>query len=395
VTERTRRSSRGSRAGLAGRGAGAGLATRLLVAQSLVLLASAATSWVVASVVADGIFHEHLDRAGVGHTAAETVHVERAFADSLIIALGVALVTSVLMALVVTGYFTRRVQRSTAAVAASAAKIAEGRYGSRVPSPGLGSEFDQLAATINQLAERLGDVETTRRRILADLAHEMRTPLATIEAHLEAVEDGVRSLDEGTLAVLHGGTQRLQRLAEDISAVSRAEEGRLESRPVLTAPRDLVESAAASAHNAFATQRVGLTVDAAPAAGAAVLVDPERMAQVLGNLLENALRHTPPGGEVHLSVRQPDRRWVEIQVNDTGEGIAPEHLGHVFERFYRADPARSRSPGGSGIGLTISRALVEAHGGGLSVTSPGPGMGTTFTIRLPAAPPSAPTEYTP
>lgn len=361
-----------------------GLAARLLGAQALVLLAGAATSWVVASAVAPGIFHTHLLRAGVGHTASETVHVERAFNDSLLIALGVALVTSVLMALGVTAYFTRRVQRSTAAVAQSAVDIAAGEYGARVPSPGLGTEFDQLAHTINQLAERLGDVETTRRRILADLAHEMRTPLASIAAHLEAVEDGVRELDGPTLTVLHEGTARLQRLAEDIGSVSRAEEGRLESRPVRSSPRELLESAAAAARDAYEANEVRLVVEEATVTGD-VLVDPQRIAQVLGNLLDNALRHTPPGGTVSLRLRQPDPGWVELDVSDTGEGIAPEHLPHVFERFYRADPSRGRSRGGSGIGLTISRALVEAHGGGLSVTSAGPGHGSTFTVRLPTA----------
>ena len=360
------------------------LAARLLGAQTLVLLAGAATTWVVASMVAPGTFHTHLQHAGVGHTAAETIHVERAFNDSLLIALGVALVTSVLMALGVTAYFTRRVQRSTAAVAESAVDIASGQYRARVPSPGLGSEFDLLATTINELAERLGDVETTRRRILADLAHEMRTPLASIEAHLEAVEDGVRELDEATLAVLHSDTSRLQRLAEDISAVSQAEEGRLESRPVPTMAGTLLESAAAAARDAFDAKGVALLVDADTVAGP-VLVDPQRMAQVLGNLLDNALRHTPPGGTVKLTVGQPDRRWVELNVGDTGEGIDPAHLPHVFERFYRADAARARSRGGSGIGLTISRALVEAHGGRLSASSEGLGKGATFTVRLPVA----------
>lgn len=360
------------------------LAARLLGAQSLVLLAGAATTWVVASMVAPGTFHTHLQHAGVGHTAAEAIHVERAFNDSLLIALGVALVTSVLMALGVTAYFTRRVQRSTAAVAESAVDIASGQYRARVPSPGLGSEFDLLATTINELAERLGDVETTRRRILADLAHEMRTPLASIEAHLEAVEDGVRELDEATLAVLHSDTSRLQRLAEDISAVSQAEEGRLESRPVPTMAGTLLESAAAAARDAFDAKGVELLVDADTVAGP-VLVDPQRMAQVLGNLLDNALRHTSRGGTVKLTVGQPDRRWVELKVGDTGEGIDPAHLPHVFERFYRADAARARSRGGSGIGLTISRALVEAHGGRLSASSEGLGKGATFTVRLPVA----------
>lgn len=364
----------------------AGLSTRLLVAQGLVLLAGAATSWVVASVVAPGIFHEHLVAAGVGHSSDEAAHVEEAFGSALIISLGVALLTSVLMALVVTGYFTRRVQRSTTHVAQAASRIAEGNFSARVPSPGLGPEFDQLATTVNDLAERLGDVEGTRRRILADLAHEMRNPLATIEAHLEALEDGVRTLDEPTLAAIHGGTQRLHRLAEDIAAVSRAEEGQLESRPVRTSPRGLLEAAAAAAQDAYDTGQVRLVVEpTGPLPD--VHVDPERMGQVLANLLENALRHTPPGGAVRLSAMRPDNHWVEIDVTDDGEGIAPEHLPHVFERFYRADPARRRRPdgSGSGIGLTISRALVEAHGGGLSVHSAGPGLGATFSIRLPAA----------
>jgi signal transduction histidine kinase len=241
-----------------------------------------------------------------------------------------------------------------------------------------------MAATINQLAERLEDVETTRRRILGDLAHEMRTPLASIEAHLEAVEDGVRELDDNTLTVLHEGTARLQRLAEDIGAVSRAEEGRLESRPVLSSPQDMLESAATTARDAFDAKGVGLVIEASNIRDQ-VLVDPQRMAQVLGNLLDNALRHTPHGGTVSLALRRPDPGWVELDVTDTGDGIAPEHLPHLFERFYRADPSRGRARGGSGIGLTISRALVEAHGGGLSVTSSGPGRGSTFTVRLPVA----------
>ena len=360
-----------------------GLAPRLLAAQALVLLAGAVTSWLVASAVGPRIFHDHLLQAGVGHTSTEAAHVEEAFGSALLVALGVALTASVLLALGVTAFFTRRVQRSTSAVAESASMIARGDYGSRVPSPGLGAEFDQLAATINGLAQRLGDVESTRRRLLADLAHEMRTPLGSIEAHLEAIEDGVRSMDAETLEVLHSNTTRLHRLAEDITAVSRAEEGGLDIRPVRTSTRTLVEVAATSAHDAYAAKRVNLAVDVA--ASPTVIVDPERMAQVLGNLLDNALQHTPPGGRVTVTVAEPDPHWVEIVVADDGEGIGPEHLSHIFERFYRADPARSRAHGGSGIGLTISRALVEAHGGGISAASPGRDQGASFTVRLPAA----------
>ena len=370
---RTRRQAWGS-----GR---AGLAPRLLIAQTLVLVAGAVTTWLVASVVGPSIFHDHLRQAGVGHSPSEAGHVEEAFGSALLIALGVALTASVVLALGVTAFFTRRVQRSTAAVAHSASKIASGHYESQVPSPGLGSEFDQLATTINDLAQRLGDVETTRRRLLADLAHEMRTPLGSIEAHLEAIEDGVRSLDDQTLEVLHGNTARLQRLAEDISAVARAEEGGLDLRPVPTGTDTLVESATAAAHNTYDAKRVTLEADTRPVGS--VMADPDRMAQVLANLLDNALQHTPPGGRVRVSVSKPDPDWVEITVTDNGEGIEAHHMVHVFERFYRADPARSRVRGGSGIGLTISKALVEAHGGGLSASSAGPGSGAEFTIRLP------------
>lgn len=369
------------------RGAGgigrAGLAPRLLIAQTLVLVAGAATSWVVAAIVGPSIFHDHLRQAGVGHSAAEAAHVEEAFGSALIIALGAALTASVILALGVTAFFTRRIQRSTTAVANSAAKIANGQYQTQVPSPGLGAEFDQLAATINDLARRLGDVEATRRRLLADLAHEMRTPLSSIEAHLEAVEDGVRRLDDGTMDVLHGNTARLQRLAEDISAVARAEEDGRDLRRVPTRAAALVDSAVAAARNAYVSKQVTLVVD--ERADGVVLADPDRMVQVLSNLLNNALQHTAAGGDVLVAVRKPDPHWIEITVIDNGEGIEAEHLPHIFERFYRADPARSRDRGGSGIGLTISKALVESHGGGLSVSSPGRGRGSNFTVRLPLA----------
>lgn len=359
-----------------------GLATRLLAAQSLVLLAGALTTWLVASAVAPGIFHEHLLQAGVSHTVDEASHVEEAFAFSLIIALVVALLVSVTVALAVTWYFTRRVQRSVAAVAVSASAIAEGRHGSRVPSPALGVEFDHLAGTVNQLAQRLEAVETTRRRMLADLAHEMRTPLATIDAHLEAIEDGVRELDEPTLSVLRSSTHRLGRLAQDVTAVSRAEEGQLEMSLRPTNPRALVDGAAVAARDAFDTK--GVRLSTAAVVTPLVAADAERMAQVLGNLLDNALRHTPVGGTVTLATASSDPRWVEITVADTGVGIEPEALGHIFDRFYRADLARTRDRGGSGIGLTISRALVEAHGGGISARSAGKGAGATFVVRLPA-----------
>lgn len=364
------------------RKASPGFTTRLLVAQALVLMAGALTTWLVASAVGPEIFRDHLNRAGVAKSSAESTHVEEAFAAALIISLLVALLAAVLMALLATWYFTRRVQRSMLAVAATAAEIATGRFSSRVSSPGLGGGVDQLVDTFNQLAHRLDTTEITRRRMLADLAHEMRTPLGTLDAHLEALEDGVRELDEPTLSVLRSSTHRLGRLAQDISAVSRAEEGNLEIHPVPIDPRELIDSASSEAQEKFATKGVRLVENVT--AGTTVLADPERMVQVLGNLLDNALRHTAEGGTVTLTSRSVDKHWVELEVQDSGDGIEPEHLAHVFDRFYRADTARNREHGGSGIGLAIAKALVEAHGGGISADSPGHGHGATFTVRLPS-----------
>ena len=356
-------------------------ATRLLLAQGLVLVAGALTTWLVASAVGPSIFHDHLSRAGVEHTSAETRHVEEAFGSALLISLGVALLISVVAALAVSWYFSRHVQRSLSQVSDAAAELAAGRYEVRVSDPRLGAEFASLADTYNALAERLAATEATRRRMLADLAHEMRTPLATIEAHLEAVEDHVRELDADTVAVLRDSTRRLGRLAEDITAVSSAEEGNLHLDPRPVDAARLAEAAAAAATDRYAAGGVELRTVLHPSGS--VTVDAERIGQVLGNLLDNALRHTPAGGTVTLSCDRVDR-WVEYVVADTGEGIAPEHLPHLFDRFYRVDAARDRGHGGSGIGLAIAKALAEAHGGGVSAASAGRGRGATFTVRLPA-----------
>lgn len=355
-------------------------AARLLVAQALVLVAGALTTWLVASLVGPGLFSDHLQQAGVAHTASEIRHVEEAFLSALVISIALALVASVAAALAVSWYFSRRVQRSIGDVAEAASQIAAGTYGARVPDPGLGGEFAMLAATYNRLAERLASTEATRRSMLADLAHEMRTPLATIEAHLEAVEDGLRTLDDGTLAVIRGSTHRLRRLAEDMAAVSRAEEGGLDLTLGAVDAAGLAAAAAEVARDRFVAHHVLLQTDLSEAGQ--VRVDADRIGQVLGNLLDNALRHTPAGGTVTLACRRVDE-WVEYRVTDTGGGVEAEHLPHLFDRFYRADTARDRDHGGSGIGLAIAKALVEAHGGGISVTSAAPGEGTTFRVRIP------------
>lgn len=360
----------------------AGLAARLLAIQVLVALTGVLTAWVVALLVGPPLFHEHLLRASAAHARDQTAHAEEAFASATAISLSIALLAAGLTALIASWYTTRRIGRPVVLAAEAAAEIAAGRYDARLPPAGLGPEFDAMADSFNQMAGRLSAVETTRRRLLSDLAHEMRTPLATIGAYLEGIQDGITPADASAWAVLHEQTHRLSRLAEDISAVSRAEEHQLplSLRPIK--PVDLVNDAVHVAAARFETKGVSLsaTVDRALPL---IDGDPDRLGQVLGNLLDNALRMTPAGGGVNVSAAST-AGGVNIEVSDTGAGIAAEHVDHVFERFYRADTARDRAHGGSGIGLAISKALVEAHGGRVSAHSPGPGHGATFRVWLPA-----------
>ncbi len=362
---------------------GAGLAGRLLLAQALVLMAGALTAWLVATTVGPSVFHDHLARANVGSTPAQILHTEVAYQRANAISLSLALTAALAAALGVSVYMTRRIGRSVATIAAAASDVAGGHYDVRVPAPGLGPEFDALASGFNQMAGRLGSVEGTRRRLLADLGHEMRTPVATLEAYLEALEDGLATLDAKTAALLRSQTRRLARLSEDIGTVSRAEEGqvRLDTRTVQ--PESVVTTAVDAAMEPYNAKGVYLVKDIA-AGLPKLFLDPERMGQVLGNLLDNGLRHTPTGGTVTISATSsPRSAGVELSVADTGEGIPAEHLPRVFERFYRVDAARDRAHGGSGIGLAIAKALTEAHGGQLTVTSPGTGQGSTFRILLP------------
>jgi len=360
------------------------LAGRLLVAQALVLLTGTLTAWTIAATVGPSVFHQHLAKANVGSTPAQILHTERAYQSSNAISLSWALLTALVVAMAVNVYVARRIGRSVATIADAASDVASGHYDVRVPAPGLGAEFDTLASGFNQMAGRLGSVEGTRRRLLADLGHEMRTPVATLDAYLEALEDGVATLDVGTVELLRSQTRRLARLSEDISTVSRTEEGQVQLDMRTVHPESMVKTAVQSVDEAYQAKGVRLVADIA-AGLPALTIDPERIGQVLGNLLDNALRHTPAGEMVTISAAtSPRTGGVALRVADTGEGIPAEHLDHVFERFYRVDTARDRTHGGSGIGLAIAKALVEAHGGQLTVTSPGARQGSTFQVVLPS-----------
>lgn len=358
-----------------------GLASRFLAAIVVVVLVASATAWVVAVAIGPVIFHEHMSTSAAG--PAVVAHAEEAFRTASALALALALLVALGTSIAVSLFVARRIARSLAPVTAATRRVAAGDHSARVPTAGMGAEFDALVAGFNTMAGDLARVESTRTRMLADLAHEMRTPVATLDGYLEAILDGVQQADEATVTMLRDQVARLARLAQDITLVTTAEEGRLSMSREPVAVTGLVDSAAAQAAAAYAQRGVELEVHVAEeAVDAVVEADAVRLGQVLTNLLDNALRHTPPGGRVELGVeREGDA--VRVRVCDDGEGIPAEHLPFVFDRFYRVDAARDRAHGGSGVGLAIAKAITRAHGGSVSVASDGPGRGADFTLTLP------------
>jgi signal transduction histidine kinase len=360
------------------------LAARLLVAIALVVAADGLTAWLVAGAIGPAMFHRHMLEAGPNQDPVAVLHAEEAFRSAGALSLTVALAAAVLASLAVSLFLTRRIGRSLASLSDAAARVAGGTFDAHVPNPRFGTEFDELADAFNAMATRLQDSEALRRRLLADVAHELRTPVATLAAYLEGIEDGVETMTPQTIAVLRAQASRLTLLARDLAAVTQAESRDLVLNRARVPPQELLTAAALAVGDRFADRGVRLNADIDQ--GLPVLdVDRDRMAQVLGNLLDNALRHTPPGGTVTLTARADGVDRVRVVVEDDGEGIEPEHLPHLFERFYRADTARDRDHGGSGIGLAITKALVEAHGGTIVAKSRGRGHGSQFEILLPTA----------
>lgn len=264
--------------------------------------------------------------------------------------------------------------------------LAEGRYELRVPvpagSPETHDELARLAQAFNRMAGQLEQTEAMRRQLVGDVSHELRTPLTAIKGSLEALIDGVLPAEPETYHQIYREADRLQRLVDDLLELSRVEARAYELTRQPLAVADLFKTAIQRLGRAYTDKGVDLRVEPLPNLPQ-FQGDPDRLGQVLINLLANALQHTPTGGQVTLRARQAGGE-IHVSVQDSGAGIPAEHLKHLFTRFYRVDKSRSRqSGGGSGIGLTIARHLVEAHGGHIWAESPGEGQGSTFTFSLP------------
>ena len=355
------------------------LTPRLLLNNVLVIVAGAGTVLVVVLLVAPSVFQLHLARAGVAADSDALPHILMALEDAVLVAVGIGVVAAALTAAGISWVVARRLAAPVWDAADTSRRLADGHLDARVLDPGMGPEFATLAASVNELAERLQATEATRRALTADLAHQLRTPIASIEATIEAVRDDVLPADHQTWDTLAAQSARLRRLVADLEVVSRAEERQLLLSAEAVPVPALVDAAVAAHRERY--RSAGVRLDASvDGSTPRVVVDPERIQEVLGSLLDNALRCTPAGGTVTV-VGRPTATGdaAVIAVTDTGVGLTPTERGQIFRRFAKA----ADSPG-SGLGLTIARAIVESHHGTLTADSEGPGTGARFTIALPA-----------
>ena len=269
----------------------------------------------------------------------------------------------------------------------AASEVARGDLSQRVDAK-PGSELGDLGIAFNNMAGALEDAESERRRLVADIAHELRSPLTNIQGYIEAIKDGVLEADESTIDTIYSQTKHLGALVEDLRLLALVEAGSLRLELTDADISELVSDAAEAFRPRAVDRSIVLEVTVSDGMPGARL-DPTRIRQVVSNLIENAITHTPNGGRVVVNVSPTTHAGAAvISVSDTGTGISPEDLPHVFDRFYRVDPSRNRVTGGAGLGLTIVKRLVEVHGGRVDVTSVF-GSGTTFTVQIPFAGPES------
>ena len=296
-------------------------------------------------------------------------------------ALAVAAAAATISALAISLFVSRRLVIPIRQMMQASRRIAAGSYRERVQVTGE-DELGRLALSFNQMAATLNQTETMRRDLIANVAHELRTPLATIKGYMEGLIDGVLPPQPDIYQQVYREADRLERLVSDLQELSRVEAGAYELHRQSLAVALLIRQVVRRLLPQFEEKEVGLQLEV-PVDLPLVQADEDRLSQVLLNLIGNALQYTPAGGTVTVKAEKQGSQLL-ITVQDNGIGIPAEHLSHLFTRFYRVDKSRSRAGGGSGIGLTIVKHLVEAHGGQVWAESPGSGQGSTFGFSLPA-----------
>ncbi len=305
--------------------------------------------------------------------------VEQTYLNRTNQALWLAALGAVLVALVMGIFLARSFARPLRALTSAAHRMAEGELDQEVRVSSR-DEIGQLTQAFNSMSTAVSKANALRRQMTADIAHDLRTPLTVIAGYVESMRDKVLKPTPERLDLIHSEIERLQVMVEDLRTLSRADAGELTLNRQRVSPRTLLEHVAAVYHHQAEQKRIALITDL-PDELPEVLVDETRLAQVLGNIINNALRFTPEGGTILLGASRVEGS-VQLYVQDTGSGIQPKDLPYIFERFYRADKSRTNTEGASGLGLAIARALVTAHGGTISAESV-LGQGTKMTIVLP------------
>ena len=363
------------------------LGAKLFLANLVVILVGIGILAITIQVTIPSAFNRHMagmmtngvgmgqgQGQGLGKTLFEN------FRASMFESLGYAVTASVIAALLVSFFISRRIVAPVRTLTNASQHIAEGHYAERVQVSGS-DEIAQLAARFNKMTTQLEQVESMRRQLIGDVAHELRTPLTSIKGYMEGLIDGVLPSTPETFDQIHHEADRLSRLVDDLQELSRVE---AKAYPLdfrsLTVP-NLVQTTLKRLSPQATAKRISLR-SSLPADLPHILADEDRITQVLVNLVANAIQYTPEDGEVTISAARHEDE-IHISVKDTGIGIPPEFLANLFTRFYRVDKSRSRNAGGgSGIGLTIAKHLVEAHGGRIWAESTGEGQGSTFSFSL-------------
>ncbi len=361
-------------------GDGPNLRVRVFGVMGLVVLAGAGTLLLVALLAAPALFYRALTAAGVDQNTELAARVHQAFATATLVSIAAGVGAATLVAATMSILVARRITRPISEAAKAAGRLAAGDYSARATSSRMGPELATLTSSVNTLAQRLEASEHARQQLMADLAHELRTPLTSIDATVEAIADGILPADQETLRTLTDQARRLDRLINDLNAVSRADEHAFRLSTRRADIPDIVHQAVSQAHAQYVSR--GVTLETPHVAPATAIVDPDRITEVLEQLLDNSLTSCVDGDSVTVScVANPND--VQITVSDTGRGFDPEDAERLFQRFFRGHPTPPGRGSGHGIGLTIARTLIEAQNGTLTATSSGPGRGASFTITVP------------
>jgi len=346
-----------------------------------VFVLAVASQWILPTA-----FSNHMGGAGFGMMGGQGGMMQGLFVDfraGFNEAMFYAALAASIVALVVSIIVTGRVLAPLRAMMNASQRIAEGHYSERVQVQGT-DELGQLAVRFNQMAGKLEQVESMRRRLIGDVSHELRTPLTAIKGSMEGLMDGVLPATDETYQQIHLEADRLNRLVDDLQELSRVEAHayQLDIHPVDL--NSIVKTVAKRLASQAEAKRISLDLDLPPD-NLLVLADEDRAVQVLTNLVSNAIQYTGENGKVKISGTRAGNE-LQISVRDTGVGIPTDHLPHIFDRFYRVDKSRSRrAGGGSGIGLTIAKHFVEAQGGRIWVESEGESKGSVFIFTLPLA----------